>query len=344
MAKSVKLPDLKARAQRGAQILVETCAVLRSGEKALVLSNPETRDVAQYVLAECRRVTDQVRHEELEPLTMHGSSPPPHIGPAMLWADAVFCLTKMSLAHTAERRAANEHGTRYLSLPDYDLELLGGDSLMCDFRSAGKEAQRLKRVLSDARTIRVRTEAGTDLTFSAAGRTANACGGACHEPGTLGSPPDAEVNVAPLEGTAHGTVVVDGSIPCRELGKLVRPLTLVVRQGMIVDIEGEQPERQTLEAIFERIGRDEARWLAEFGIGLNPWAELTGRMLDDEGCAGTIHFGFGSNATIGGINQVPFHLDFVVCRPTVEVESRCIMEQGQLLGSDWFSRSRVKAA
>ena len=50
-------------------------------------------------------------------------------------------------------------------------------------------------------------------------------------------------------------------------------------------------------------------------------------MLEDEGCAGTIHLGFGSNATIGGRNEVAFHLDFVVRRPSVWIDARAAVDR-----------------
>jgi leucyl aminopeptidase (aminopeptidase T) len=126
---------------------------------------------------------------------------------------------------------------------------------------------------------------------------------------------------------------VDGSIPCRDLGKLATPVTLAVRKGVIAAISGRGPEAGILEQVFAACGRPEARVLAEFGIGLNPLASLTGRMLEDEGCAGTIHLGFGSNATIGGRNHVPFHLDFVVREPTVWIGKEIILYRGKLTDS-----------
>lgn len=311
---------------RGARTLVETCAGLQAGEKALILSNPATRGVAEYVAAACRHRTDAVRHETVEPLAMHGAAPAPQVGLWMLWADAVFCLTQMSLAHTQERWEANRKGVRFLSLPDYDLRLLAGKSLTFDFASALAEAHRLQQGLDGARAVRVRTDKGTDLAFGIEGRKVNVCPGLCLEPGTLGSPPDAEVNIAPVEGTAQGVLHVDGSIPCRELGRLATPLTLEVEAGRIVHIAGAGAAPDTLRRLFEQVGQPQARWLAEFGIGLNTLAELSGHMLEDEGCAGTVHFGFGSNATIGGRIRVPFHLDFVVTTPGVEVDGKTLLD------------------
>ena len=73
------------------------------------------------------------------------------------------------------------------------------------------------------------------------------------------------------------------------------------------------------------------RVLAEFGIGLNPLAKLTGIMLTDEGALGTIHLGFGSNSTVGGANEVDFHLDFVIKNPTVILDKNIILEKGNLI-------------
>lgn len=310
---------------RGAQVLVETCAGLKRGENALILSNPETTDVAAYLEAACRSRAGCVRHEVLKPLGMHGAAPPPQVGLWMIWADVVFCVTKMSLAHTAERLEANRKGTRFLSLPDYDLRVLAGRSLTFDFASALPVARRLAGHLNGADRIRVRTSLGTDLEFRVQGRTANVCPGLCVEPGTLGSPPDAEVNIAPLEETARGVLVVDGSIPCRELGLVHVPLTLEIEAGKIARVSGPLEQPRILEEVLGRLGNPQTRWLAEFGIGLNSLAELSGSMLEDEGCAGTVHFGFGSNATIGGRIRVPFHLDFVIRSAAVDADGVAIL-------------------
>jgi leucyl aminopeptidase (aminopeptidase T) len=304
----------------GAETLVRKCARLQPGERAYILANPETQDVADFVRAACASQADL---EVIPPLGIHGAEPPPHIGAKMLQANVVFCLTSMSLAHTPQRRAFTDAGGRYLSLPDYSLGLLASPSLTYDFDLAIPEANRLKALLDNAREIRIQTALGTDLILSATGRQANACPGVCAGPGVLGSPPDAEVNIAPLEEMSNGVLVVDGSVPCREIGKLNEAVRLEVKDGRIVAIDESNQSGKVLATIFARNPAN-ARVLAEFGIGLNPLAKLSGRMLEDEGCAGTVHFGFGSNATIGGRNAVAFHLDCVIRNPTVTVNGKAI--------------------
>ena len=46
----------------------------------------------------------------------------------------------------------------------------------------------------------------------------------------------------------------------------------------------------------------------------------------DEGAANCIHFGFGSNSTVGGKNEVSFHLDFVVKDADVKVDNKLIIK------------------
>ena len=326
-------PDVE-RLRRGARTLATTCAGLQSGERAYVIANPNTEDVAGYVVEAARACGAEVELDVLPRATIHGAKPPEHVGPRMLAADVVFCLTEMSMAHTDERRQATDQGTRYLSLPDYSLNLLGAECLTVDFRAIAPLTDTLGAIIDAGKQVRITTPRGTDVRFSIDGRPANRCPGVVLTPGALGSPPDAEVNVAPIETTATGTFVVDGSVPCREVGRLEQPVTLRLDGGRITEFaDGDPAVLDALRALFAAPG-PKSHVLGEFGIGLNPLADLTGVMLEDEGCLGTIHFGFGSNSTIGGTNQVAFHLDFITKQPSVWVDDQQILEDGRLLVGD----------
>ena len=47
-------------------------------------------------------------------------------------------------------------------------------------------------------------------------------------------------------------------------------------------------------------------------------------MLIDEGVLGTFHCGFGSNITIGGLNKINFHLDFVSYQDNLIIDGETI--------------------
>jgi leucyl aminopeptidase (aminopeptidase T) len=217
-------------------------------------------------------------------------------------------------------------------MPDYDLALLQNPAVMIDYHAASARVRRFADALDAGARVQVTTASGTDIELNIAGRSANFCPGFVATPGALGSPPDVEANVSPVETDSNGTVVVDGSIPCREIGLLSAPVTLTVRDGKICNIAtANDALHACLTGLFDRVGSDNALILGECGIGLNPAAELTGNMLTDEGAFGCVHFGFGSNATVGGANDVPFHLDFVFRQPTLSVDGEVLIDGGDVL-------------
>ena len=317
--------------QRGAQRLVEHCAAVRAGEHVLVLCDPGTRAVAEHIADAARQAGAGVELAEIAPLRNHGQEPPPAAGEAMRAADVVFGATAMSLAHTDARRHASAAGARFLSLPDYTLAVLAGEALRADFRALTAVATRVAESLSGAGSLRLTTPAGTDLRLDASGRTGNAAPGWCDGPGTLASPPDAEANVALVEDAGNGLLVVDGSIPCPELGLLASPLRLHVADGRVQSVEGDGAS--ILQGLLDRPGDSASRVVAELGIGLNPRARVVGSMLEDEGAAGTVHIGIGANIALGGRNRVPFHLDHVLREPTLVIGSEPILVDGRLIDS-----------
>jgi len=263
---------------------------------------------------------------------MHGEEPPAAIASAMLDADLILGMTRMSMAHTRARLAASHRGARYLSMPDYDLPLLHNRAVSTDYHAAAPRVRRFADALDSGGMVRVTSGRGTDIELQIGGRAANACPGFVAAPGTLGSPPDIEANISPLETQSNGIIVVDGSIPCREIGLLESPVTLEVGGGKIRRITTENEKLlHLLLTLFGRVGSARAFVLGECGIGLNPAAELTGNMLTDEGAFGCVHFGFGSNATVGGVNDVPFHLDFVLRAPTLAVDGAVLIDRGEVV-------------
>lgn len=299
--------------------LVDHCAALRPGERVLVLADPGAAPLGQALAEIAAERTALVSLAVIEPLRTHGAEPPAETAARMAASDVIFCLTAMSLAHTRARAEAAAGGTSFFSLPDYSRRLLERPALRADFRALTPLADALAARLTAAREILVLGE-GTELRADLTGRRANSCPGWRRGPGSLASPPDAETNIAPLEKGSRGVIAVNGSVPHPRLGVLGRPLVLEIQDGRITDGPGE---------FLDLLGpAPESRVLAEIGFGLNPLAELCGIMLEDEGCLGTIHFGFGSNWTIGGANRAPLHIDAVTRQPTVLLDGEPIMDRG----------------
>jgi leucyl aminopeptidase (aminopeptidase T) len=310
--------------------LLTNCGSLAAHDRILVLCDPVTRDLAEAFRAEAATIAAEARLIEISGLTRHGEEPPSAAAAAMRDATLVMSLCRFSLAHSRARIEAGKAGARFLSMPDYDWALLQDPCLRVDFRAQAPVVRRMADAFTAGSIIRVTTAAGTDVTLSADGRIGNYCPGFVERPGDLGSPPDIEANVSPVETSAEGHVVIDGSITCGEFGLLDTPMILDVAGGKVVRIANARAENAAvMERIFGPVG-SKRRVLAECGVGLNPMARLTGAMLTDEGALGCIHFGFGANHTVGGRNEVDFHLDFVMRAPSLAIDGRTLMRDGVL--------------
>jgi 2,5-dihydroxypyridine 5,6-dioxygenase len=315
----------------GAQRLLMICGNLKAGERCLIVYDQKTQPVVDILLQTAKKVGSILKVIEITDLEMHGSEPPSSVADQMCESQLVIGLTRKSMAHTKARQRACLAGARYLSLPEYSLELLQDKSLLADFIGESERTRRVAEHLSNKGVIRIITEKGTDLTMSSLGRQGNCCPGYVSEPGTMGSPPDIEANVSPIETSANGIAIIDGSIPHPELGLLDEDIRLEIKDGKISRIHGSNRVLFVLEKLFNSVDGHKSRILAECGIGLNPFANLTGVMLTDEGALGTMHLGFGSNSTVGGLNNVSFHLDFVLRLPTISVDGVVIVDKGKVL-------------
>src|SRR4030095_9892782 len=188
--------------------------------------------------------------------------------------------------------------------------------------------ERLAEILTQGRTARVTTPAGTDITMSIEGREAIADTGLLTERGAFGNLPAGEAFLAPVEGTAEGTIVVDGSVG--DSGAIIDPITLVVSAGYVHQIRGDASPPAQLEKLRHPQGR-EAYSIAERGIGTNDRARIVGNVLEDEKVLGTVHIAMGNNAFMGGRVNVPSHHDAVLRRPDLLIDGTAIMRAGEIL-------------
>ncbi|MBN1943456.1 MAG: hypothetical protein JW849_09215 [Phycisphaerae bacterium] len=317
----------RSDAEKGIETLVCRCAGLKAAQRVCVIYESATRELAERIHQRCLSLGAESILAETPPLLHHGVEPPEDVRRNMEQADVVFGLSIMSLAHSRAVRELIGRNGSYLSLPQYDWNVLSRPAMRTDFQSLIAPSQALAETLSRGTDLEIRTPAGTQLRCRIEGRCATPAPGCCYKGGMIASPPDAETNIPPREEFSEGVIVVDGSIPHPRLGVLDSPITLHVRGGLVKRMEGKQA--RVLEEIFAGTDSPLAYTIAEIGIGLNPNARLCGNMLEDEGVAGTVHIGIGANAALGGAIVVPFHLDHVLLRPTVRVDGREIICQGR---------------
>ncbi|MBN1785791.1 MAG: aminopeptidase [Candidatus Methanofastidiosa archaeon] len=254
----------------------------------------------------------------------HGEEPPKIVAEAMREADVILMPTYRSLSHTRARKEACMNGARVASMPQITEDILSRTS-GANFEQMRKDCGIWAKLLSDARVVRVVTAKGTDVSFSVDGREGQPDDGIYSEKGSFGNIPAGEVFIAPVEGTAEGTIVVDGSMAV-DPGLLEEPIFIRMEEGHAIDIKGGKDAKALLEKISP-FGRN-ARNLAEFAIGTNSAAKLTGNPLEDEKVKGTIHMALGDNSTFGGTVESPSHIDGIILEPTVFFDGRKIIDRG----------------
>ena len=144
------------------------------------------------------------------------------------------------------------------------------------------------------------------------GRAGRPLWGVADQPGGYAAPPDVEVGAAPVEGTAAGTVVVDGAVLFLGPDQLAAPIELRFEDGLLADARGRDAWR-LLDAI-ERSADPRMRTLAEVSIGLNPFSRPGGSPLELEGILGGAHIAVGNNVPYGGSVDARAHIDSVLLR------------------------------
>ncbi|MFO7609964.1 MAG: aminopeptidase [Candidatus Krumholzibacteriia bacterium] len=206
---------------------------------------------------------------------------------------------------------------RYGHSPGIDPDMMTGGPLAVDYGRMRAQADAVIAAFAGAGSVRLTTAAGTDLELDLTGRRLVSDLHAV--PGAGVNLPCGEVYCCPVESGARGTLVVDGCYG--SWGTVPAPLILTVADGRVTDTAC--ADAATLANVRRLLDTDPgARTVAELGIGLNPGARLTDRMLEAEKAFRTAHVAFGDNEGMpGGRSRSSVHVDYLLKRPTLTVVS-----------------------
>ena len=291
-----------------------SCLGVDAGEDVLVVFNEQQRVVAEALAAVAERHARGVRLVVYPALTRDGEEPPAFVAEAMAEAAVVFAPTTCSLSHTRARSEATRRGARIATLPGVSAATFAR-ALPVDYAVLRRVGESIAAELNAATVCRLTSPAGTDVTLDLGGRTAEVDDGNLRDGDGFGNLPAGEAFIAPVEGSAEGVVVFDGSLA--NWGLLDAPVRVRLAEGRAVSADGDAGRwlLKTLDA-----GGDSGRVLAELGIGTNPAATLSGSILEDEKVVGTAHLAFGTNVSFGGTNASAVHIDGMLLEPTVELD------------------------
>ena len=204
-----------------------------------------------------------------------------------------------------------------------------------DYEQLQRRCNAIKQVLDKAVKAHIIAAGGTDIIVGLRGREAKSDDGNFSAPGSGGNLPAGETFISPENNTSQGQICFDGSISVNEGELLINtPIECLVKDGYVVEIRGKEEAAQLLQTIeaaernsrdFERDGKlppgsgevyaRNSRNIGELGIGLNPAARITGKMLEDEKAFRTCHFAIGQNYDEDAPSLI--HLDGLVKNPTI---------------------------
>lgn len=322
----MEFSEINPELYKACETALKQCLGVKEGESVLIITDEPERRIGYHLWMKAKELDTEAVYIEIVPRKMHGEEPPKPVAEAMKTADVVIAPTSKSITHTLAKKEAYERGTRVATLPGITEEIFIR-TMNADYEEILALTNKIADILDNGSTVRITTNLGTDLEFSIEGRKAKRSTGIYRKPGECGNLPGAEAYIAPVEGTANGVVVIDGSMA--GIGILRDPIKLTIREGFVEKIEGGD-EAKKLEEILSKYGK-EAKNIAEFGIGTNPKARISGNILEDEKVFGTVHIALGSNYDFGGKVKAPIHLDGIVKEPTVVIDGKYLFRNGNLV-------------
>ena len=303
--------------EKGAAVLVETCAGIQGDETVLIVTDELRKPIAQAVERAASALGAKVSLVMRTASKLDNREPEDTVADRMQEADVIFLVVTHALSHTRATRSALEGGAKVVSMSAFTERQMKEGGLFADFPARKPVCDSLATKLSQAAHVRVANPAGTTLEFSIEGRNGNSHCCLLHKPGFT-AVPNIEANISPVEGTSRGLLVVDGSIPYYGIGVIREPIVCRIRDGFVIEIEGGE-QAAFLNSLLARQRDRYVYNIAQFAIGLNPECRrFTGEMLNDEGVNGTIHIGIGTSAIdLGGTVQAKTHFDAIIQSPTV---------------------------
>jgi leucyl aminopeptidase (aminopeptidase T) len=218
-------------------------------------------------------------------------------------------------------------------------EKMTNNAINADYSAISQKGLALKRILENAKQIKVTNAAGTEVTFTmASGRGILVDDGiVTAEEGQsklffqrVASLPSGTVTFAPLETSANGRVRVRKDI-CR-----FAPLTDVsfdFKDGKLQNFKAGANGACFSEAMNAYTGPKDT--FGSVTIGLNPAMRVvdegTANLLPAN-AAGMVHLGIGNNAFLGGANtDTQGGFGFPIPHATVTIDGRVVIKDGKLL-------------
>ena len=331
----LSIEEVSEHLKKSAQTVIKTCMDLRRGENVLIVCDPTTGEIGQALHEAANERSDRVLLIVMPKARHHGEEPPSPVANLMRQQQVVIAPTRYSLTHTRAIRQALRGGARVATMPGMTNEMFSRGGMSADFSEIKQKISDLTPYFRRRRIVRVKSELGTDVSFEVNWREWKLDdNGICNRPKMLTNLPAGKAFIMPREKTMSGTVVHDGSW---EANLVDEPITLVIEEGMVMDVKGGTTAATIRQEFGEAAKRLRAKerenvWtVAEFGFGMNPQARLSGNVLEDEKRLGTCYFSVGDNTALGGTSAVGIHIPGVLKNANVWHDDTQFIADGEFI-------------
>ena len=192
--------------------------------------------------------------------------------------------------------------------------------------------RKVAELTRNAKTMRVTTPAGCDVTFEIdpVHYVACDCGDATFPAVHMLT---GQINVVPRFGSIQGTIVFDGSVTPPFGHSPKTPIRLTVKDGVIQSVEGGE-EAAVYEQYLRGFQDPGMLKMAHIAYGFNPGARLTGSIVEDERVWGATEWGIGYVSEIdappNGQDAVS-HSDGICLQSSVWLDGVQIMDRGRIV-------------
>jgi leucyl aminopeptidase (aminopeptidase T) len=323
---------------------------IKPGQRVLVLTDtahdPRVWQVVQSTLCELGADVTVALFER-RPADYY--DPPSAVVEAMMKSDVNVLLASTGMLHCPANFDAMAAGIPAICMDGgMSLEMFQSGAVTDDMKQIAVRKHFVSKNVfgDDPKACRVTSDYGTDFTYSVDGRiTCPPLPGNDFDPYRIinfakdeNRPgnnlfyylfPTGEFNVAPVEGSANGKLVID--LTMHHIGRLLTPIELTVTDGRVVSIDG-GPEARILRDYLTAYGDDNAYMCpAEASVGVNAKAVVRGIQREDKNIYGTLHFGLGTNIDVGGSIKSNIHMDGVILHPTLYVDGVKKIDRGNFL-------------
>ena len=203
-----------------------------------------------------------------------------------------------------------------------------------------KRVEHGETLLSAAKTLRVTSKAGTDVTYKLGKYPVITEYGYTDKPGRWDHWPSGFLFTQGNDDGVDGTVVLDkGDIICAFRKYVEQPVTLKIKQGQVVSIEGEGLDASLMRNYMAGFD-SKAYAISHIGWGLNQNAQWHHMAIADPqkelgmdalSFYGNVLFSTGPNTELGGTNDTPCHIDIPLRNCTLMLDDQVILSDGQMV-------------